>query len=86
MVPGVMDRPVVGDVAMAGCPAESIVSVVARLRSSADTLHRCLPEMVDGESWARVNAALAALHGALIELEELEGATPDRPGAPVAPA
>jgi glutamate/tyrosine decarboxylase-like PLP-dependent enzyme len=83
-----MDR-VTGDrttaTGVAGTPPETIGSLVERLRAVAGALADRLPEVHDGETWVHVDAALACLHGALIELEDLDdaGRRPVGSGGPI---
>jgi hypothetical protein len=62
---------------------EAIAVLVERLRSLAGALHRRLPAITDGEAWVHVDGALSCLHGALIELEELEELEDDTRHRPV---
>jgi len=57
-----------------GTAPDTIGSLVERLRSLAGALADRLPEVDDGVAWVHVDAALACLHGALVELEDLDDA------------
>jgi glutamate/tyrosine decarboxylase-like PLP-dependent enzyme len=76
----------VGTGAVGGAP-DTIGSLVERLRALAGALADRLPEVEDGVAWVHVDAALACLHGALIELEDLDDSArrPVGSGAPVHP-
>ena len=82
---GAMDR--VTREQVAGTAPDTIGSLVERLRSLAGALADRLPELDDGVAWVHVDAALACLHGALIELEDLDdaGRQPVGSGVPIHP-
>lgn len=77
----------VTDTGAAGTAPDTIGSLVERLRALAGALADRLPEVDDGVAWVHVDAALACLHGALIELEDLDdaGRQPVGPGVPIRP-
>jgi hypothetical protein len=64
--------------------AEGPPNLVAQLQAVVNQLSVNLSEAADGDSWFHLDAALRALHGALVALSEVDRAMPDLLLAPPA--